>query len=108
MQFHLEIITGDKTDRDTSEGHKVEERINCKTTTEICQSMRHQCTSKNDKYILNDRVKLFIRNFLCLAVICNSFIAPSVAQIIVRFRTIPSLVNNELGKNVEGRMRGQI
>jgi hypothetical protein len=48
--------------------------------------------------MLNDRVKIFIRNFLCLAFICNSFIAPSIAQIIVQFRTIRSLVNNELGK----------
>lgn len=88
MQCHLEMITEDKTDSGTSNGHKVEKRINCRPTTELCQSTRHQCTSTNDKYILNDSVKIFIRNFLCLACICNSFIAPSVAQIIVEFPTI--------------------
>jgi len=70
-------------DRGTSDVHKVEKITNCKATIELCQSMRHQCTSTNDKYIVNDKVKIFIRNFLCLAFIFKSFIAPSIAQIIV-------------------------
>jgi len=61
-------------DRGTSDVHKVEKITNCKATIELCQSMRHQCTSTNDKYIVNDKVKIFIRNFLCLAFIFKSFI----------------------------------
>lgn len=70
--------------------------------------MRNKLASTNDKYILNDGVKILISNFLCPLFICNCSIAPSIAQIIVQLRMIGSLVNNESGSNVEGRRRGLI
>jgi hypothetical protein len=63
--------------------------------------MGNQFTSTYTRYILNDRVEIFTIN-LFLPFIYNLFIALPIAQIILLRRMIGYLVNNELGRKMEG------